>query len=319
VAQLTRQRPQLRRDLERFLEHSDLVALGYGGWRDVFSEAITSILSDPAQHTEVLWCFHEEVWGEIEERYAVNLERLAPGLDTIVVPYVGIDVNRFLPRLSLAMKRGTDRLERELTSNVGGLATGKLFLEASRGPSPYVTGAPIMMDAAFFGRQRQREQILEALSRCQPVQLLGERRMGKTSLLQWVHRHAEDCRADWPVVWLDAAALADRSPVGLVQEIAASLRIEAASATAGKVLESLLPLVLLVDEAAALTAPGHRFDASFLGLLRAAGQRQKLAWLSTSHTDLHALFKEDHLTSPFLNDSLKLAIGALEKEAAEAL
>jgi len=78
-------------------------------------------------------------------------------------------------------------------------------------------------------------------------------------------------------------------------------------------------LVLLVDEAAALAAPGHRFEASFLGVLRAAGQRQRLAWVSTSHADLHTLFKDDHLTSPFLNDSLKLTIGTLESEAAEAL
>lgn len=111
----------------------------------------------------------------------------------------------------------------------------------------------------------------------------------------------------------------DRSPEGLVRAITKSLGAERASAAAGETLESLLPLVLLVDEAAALAAPGHRFDASFLGLLRAAGQRQELAWLSTSHADLHALFKEDHLTSPFLNDSLKLTVGALEKEAAVAL
>lgn len=49
VAQLTRPRSQLRRDLERFLERSDLVVLGYGGWRDVFSEVITSIAETLSQ------------------------------------------------------------------------------------------------------------------------------------------------------------------------------------------------------------------------------------------------------------------------------
>lgn len=142
--------------------------------------------------------------------------------------------------------------------------------------------------------------------------------MGKTSLLRWVERHAKDHRPGWPVSWVDAGSLADRSPMGLVRAIARSLGVRE-EIDKPAALESLLPLVLLVDEAAALAAPGHGFEASFLGLLRAAGQRQALAWLSTSHADLHALFKEDHLTSPFLNDSLKLPVGALEQEAAEAL
>jgi hypothetical protein len=326
VAQLTRPRPQLRRDLERFLERSDLVVLGYGGWHDVFSEVITSIIVDPTQSTEVLWCFYEADWREIEERYASNLERLAPGLDTVVVPYTGIEANGFLPRLA-----------REVSAGVAVQGKGVEVQEKGELPFPdieakpglsvtqpsrviyYIAGSPITTDAGFFGRRQQREQIAEALFRCQPVQLLGERRMGKTSLLQWVKRHAGDYRPGWPVAWIDAGALADRSPDGLVRAIAASVGVDRASAAAGETLKSLLPLVLLVDEAAALAAPGHRFDISFLGLLRASGQRQELAWLSTSHADLHALFKEDHLTSPFLNDSLKLPVGALEEEAAKAL
>ena len=320
VAQLTRDRPQLRRDLERFLERSDLVILGYGGWQDVFSKVITSIIVDPAQRTEVLWCFYESDRAEIEKRYAENLERLAPGLDTVVVPYAGIDGNRFLPRLDGALLQ---RLFQPVAS--GGLSLSfeirddHLAQPASIAFAGYVAGPPITTDQDFFGRQQQRAQIIQALERCQPVQLLGERRMGKTSLLLWAKRHAEEYRPGWAVAWVDAGALMDRSPAGLVQAIAESLGVKVTSTAPGETLKGLLPLVLLVDEAAALAAPGHSFDATFLGLLRATGQRKELAWLSTSHADLHALFMEDHLTSPFLNDSLKLTVGALEKEAAETL
>jgi hypothetical protein len=324
VAQLTRPRPQLRRDLERFLEHSDLVVLGYGGWKDVFSEMLTSILIDPAQGTEVLWCFYEAAWKEIEERYETNLKRLAPGLDTVMVPYTGIDANGFLVRLAREIT-GSSRVPER--GEILRSATYDVYRDVYRTAlligvgkySPYLAGPPILDDAGFFGRRQQREQIAEALVRCQPVQLLGERRMGKTSLLHWVERHAGEHRPGWPVAWVDAGALADRSPAALVKAIRLNLGAEDPDASAGDALESLLPLVLLVDEAAALAAPGHRFDASFLGVLRAAGQRQRLAWVSTSHADLHTLFKDDHLTSPFLNDSLKLSVGALEKEAAEAL
>lgn len=319
VAQLTRPRPQLRRDLERFLERSDLVVLGYGGWKDVFSEMVTSIIIDPAQRTEVLWCFYESAWEEIEKRYAENLARLAPGLDTVVVPYAGINGNGFLPRLAKKVEIAPSK---GVTTRGAVSFSGGLDGPRPRRPSPYIAGPPITTDAAFFGRRQQLEQIAEALIRCQPVQLLGERRMGKTSLLRWVERHSAEYHPAWPVAWVDAGALADRSPAGLVRAIAKSLEAEEAigKQTAGEALKGLLPLVLLVDEASALAAPGHRFDGAFLGLLRAAGHSQRpLAWLSTSHIDLHTLFKDDHLTSPFLNDSLKLQVGSLEEEAAKAL
>lgn len=299
-AQLTRPRPLLRRNLERLLERSDLVVLGYGGWRDLFAEMISSILSDSAQDTEVLWCFYEKSREEIEKRYTANLERLASG-PTVAVAYAGIDANGFLVRLAQKVAEIQPVPEKHA-------AAGSLHR-----PSPFVAGPPIRNDAGLFGRRQHREQIAQALERCQPVQLLGERRMGKTSLLRWVERHAAEHRPGWPVAWVDAGALADRSPEELVRAIGESLGRREES------LERLLPLVLLVDEASALAAPGHRFDAAFLGLLRAAGQKQQLAWVSTSHADLHSLFENDHLTSPFLNDSLNLGVGALEKEAAGAL
>jgi hypothetical protein len=340
--QLTRPRPQLQRSLERLLERSDLVVLGYGGWRDVFSEVISSLLIDLAQDTEVLWCFYEKSREEIEARYTATLKRLAPGLATVVVPYAGIDANVFLARLAQEVPAEKPTPTPPVFMPLGGGASSPGARGAGRrergsggeDSSPYVAGPPITADAGLFGRRRHREQIAQALDRCQPVQLLGERRMGKTSLLRWVERHSTDQLFGWPTAWVDAGALADRSPATLVRAIGESLGVgkmvnhhlrragateTMVSAAAGETLESLLPMVLLVDEAAALAAPGHRFDAAFLGLLRAAGQRQELAWVSTSHADVHALFEQDHLTSPFLNDSLLLSVGALEEDAAEAL
>jgi hypothetical protein len=319
VAQLTRLRPQLRRDLERFLERSDLMVLGYGGWKDVFSEVITTILIDPAQRTDVLWCFYEKDWDEIERRYTENLKRLEPGLDTVVVPYVGIDGNAFLPRLAAELTAVAPVL-----THGSGLAGAMVF--RSDLVSPFVAGPPITTDAGLFGRRSQKEQIAAALERCQPVQLLGERRMGKTSLLLWVKRHAGRAHPGWPVAWVDTGALVDRSPEGLILAIGESLGVAEevdehlqSGRTAWHALDLLLPLVLLVDEADALAVPGQRFDPSFLGLLRAAGQGQRLAWVSTSHSNLHTLFQQDQLTSPFLNDSLRLTVGALEEGAADTL
>ncbi|MCP4654711.1 MAG: serine/threonine protein kinase, partial [bacterium] len=61
--------------------------------------------------------------------------------------------------------------------------------------SPFIPGPPIERDEDFFGRRAQRELLRTAVEAGQSVQILGERRMGKTSLLHWVKRHAPD--------WLD--------------------------------------------------------------------------------------------------------------------
>ena len=57
--QLLQERPQLKRSLERVIENSVLVVLGYGGWDDVITHALADILSDSASSPEILWTFHD--------------------------------------------------------------------------------------------------------------------------------------------------------------------------------------------------------------------------------------------------------------------
>lgn len=357
VAQLTQPRLRLQKDLERFLEDSDLVVLGYGGWEDVFSRVMGQLVLDPVQGTEILWCFYESDSAEVEQRYPSLLQRLAPGLETMVVAYGGIDCNGFLPRLEESLGPDLEAADMQASGDLdpsttrggrpgsvggflGSLLNGPFLLRgypsaADGQPSPFIAGPPITDDDHFFGRWQERQELQQALIRCQPVQILGERRMGKTSLLHWVARHAEESRPGWPVALIDAGALMQASPVALVQAIAAEVeadsRVEELLQQAGTAAESarstlalqafqhLLPLVLLVDEASALAAAGQQFDVGFLGALRAAGQGQQLAWVSTSPGDLHTLFLKDHLSSPFLNDSTQLILGQLEEEAAREI
>ena len=197
--------------------------------------------------------------------------------------------------------------------------------------SPFVVGRPIERDEDFFGRERQKRLLEDALRQGQSVEILGERRMGKSSMLRWVARHAGRFQ-DRPVVLLDAQAAAIQSPVGLVRAAARELRREEAvdavltrsasegeSRAAAMAVEALGSAVLLVDEAEGLVRRSQGFDDGVLDALRAAGQAGRLVWVSVAVERLRDRFQADGLTSSFLNDSRLVVVGQLSEGEARAL
>lgn len=190
--------------------------------------------------------------------------------------------------------------------------------------NPFVFGRAIDRDDDFVGRDDERRWLREAIDKRQPVQLLGERLMGKTSLLRWVERTVY---LDRPVIWLDPSR--GVTPVSMVQSIARALgkpevvarldRPDATADEAGQLLDALVPFVLLVDDADALGSRGRGFVDGFFEAVRALVQRGALTWVSASRNSLYDAFKARGLTSRFLNDALKLRVGPLSRAAAEEL
>ncbi len=187
--------------------------------------------------------------------------------------------------------------------------------------NPFVFGRAIDSDEDFIGREDERRWLREAIDKRQPVQLLGERLMGKTSLLCWVERAVF---LDRPVVWLDPSR--GVTPVSMVQSIARALgnpeaaavldRPDATADQAGKVLDALVPFVLLVDDADALCSRGQGFEDGFFEAVRTLVQRGDLTWVSASRHNLYEAFRVKGLTSRFLNDALPISVGPLSKTAA---
>jgi len=85
---------------------------------------------------------------------------------------------------------------------------------------------------------------------------------------------------------------------------------------AGKVLDALVPFVLLVDDADALHTRGRGFEDGFFAAVRALVERGALTWVSASQHDLYEAFKAKGLTSSFLLGTSKFSIGPLSKAAA---
>ena len=186
--------------------------------------------------------------------------------------------------------------------------------------SPFVTGRPVE-GPEFFGRERQIRHLADRIEQLAPVQILGERRMGKTSLL----RHLRPLLpSDRPAVELSAAEL--RSPEDLVLAIAEKLdmsdrirRTLDPSRSALASLKECLPLSLLLDEADALGEPDGRFGDDDLNLLRGFTQDRSLLWISASCRNVRDYFREKRWTSAFLNDADEVYAGPFEEDEALTL
>lgn len=197
--------------------------------------------------------------------------------------------------------------------------------EPTKLDSPFIVGPPAEKPEHFYGRDRELEEIRHALGLLQATQIVGETRMGKTSLLGRVLALVPK---DRPVARINAQSSAGHSPKDLVLAIADSLsrrREIDRVASDGQPdslltgLDGLMPCTVLVDEADALAQEGHGFDRDFFDHCRTLCQDRKLIWLSASRSDLEKLFAKSGLTSRFLNDSKRVWVGQLDSVAADAL
>lgn len=76
--QLEADRPRLRASLRRLFEDVTLVVVGYGGWNDVFTQALFDVVDDGGAFPEVIWTFHKDDETAIAESSGRLLEVSAP-------------------------------------------------------------------------------------------------------------------------------------------------------------------------------------------------------------------------------------------------
>jgi hypothetical protein len=306
-AQLGGDRPLLHASLVRLLQHRTVVVMAYGGWDDIFTRTLREVAADPGAASDVLWCFYDADHGRLRGANEALLENLRSSLGGRTILYAGIDCHALLP---------------ELVAEIGGAPM-------AAAAAAYGEMTPVMVDTEFAGRTGQRDELLAAFERGQAVQLIGPRRMGKSSLLRWMERKAKELGRQ--AAFVNARGLAGRSPADLVLAAAEALgkrevvrdvlyaeRAVPDAVDAARAVGKLGQVVLLVDEADALAEMGHGFDKGFFDVLRALGQDGKLQWVSASDGDLFELFLTTGLTSAFLNDARKIHVGAMARPEAEA-
>lgn len=107
-AQLTNPRPKLKASLQRLLvaQRRTLIVAAYGGWDDVFTQALVELMNDEQAQLDVIWCFYETDPDLVDQRYG----KLLRAVDSAIVlnrfrPFGGIDCHSIFTEI-LSTLRG---------------------------------------------------------------------------------------------------------------------------------------------------------------------------------------------------------------------
>lgn len=278
-------RGRLRASLAKRYGQVSLVVLGYGGWDDVLMQALADLTNDPRQEADVLWCFYERDPVEITNRYPKVLKLLGK-LRERSACYAGVDCHTLLPKLR-------KKLDREHE----------------------IIGRGSLCDAVFDAQRGEHA-----------VEIIGECGMKRSDVLEWVGKqiaalggkaarfNAKDLGPrPSPEALLRKAGIA----AGLEDEVNAELERTRSTPQAQDIVRALRLLHgtwILIDDAEALAVDGHAFDGTFFSELRGKVQAKEIHWISVSQAPLGELFEKRGLVSEFLNHSVKLRAGGLDRK-----
>ena len=156
-AQLGQDRPRLTASLAQLLASRTLVVLGYGGWDDVFTRSLISVIRGELALIDVLWAFYEGDEARLASQNAGLLANLAPGIERArVMLYKGIDAHGFLPKLAAALaSAGAPVVPRptEVAPDSAGHTAAPLPVTQSLGlPGDSILGAPTPADSTPRGQ-----------------------------------------------------------------------------------------------------------------------------------------------------------------------
>ncbi|WP_324013563.1 P-loop NTPase [Aeromonas hydrophila] len=77
-AQLTNPRQKLTKSLQRLLQRRTLIVAAYGGWDDVFTQALIELMNDEQAPLDVIWCFYESDADKVKAKYGKLLAAVEP-------------------------------------------------------------------------------------------------------------------------------------------------------------------------------------------------------------------------------------------------
>jgi hypothetical protein len=164
----------------------------------------------------------------------------------------------------------------------------------------------------FFGRARERMQLLTCIVKETSASIVGPRRIGKTWLLEYLRQVAPtELNKQITIGYINAALPSCNTVTGFTEEALKVLGSSISLSHSSSDLASLeryvyakqrerQKLVLCIDNFDTLTSPHKEFDRSFFEALRAIAQ-QGLCLVVVSQRPLIDLLSESMHTSPFFN------------------
>ncbi|HGE8321569.1 SIR2 family protein [Serratia marcescens] len=117
--QLTTRRPQLKSSLSQVLKDTTVFVIAYGGWDDIFIDALNDIASDSNANVDVIWAFYERDDLIVKKKY----DKLLSNVKNIIQrgrfrSYYGIECNDFFSELKkLSNQKSAPDIEKNNTNS----------------------------------------------------------------------------------------------------------------------------------------------------------------------------------------------------------
>jgi hypothetical protein len=346
-AQLGQDRPRLAASLAQLLSARTLVVLGYGGWDDIFTRSLISVIRGELAPIDVLWTFYGKDDAKLADSYNALLGNLTPGIERArVMLYKGIDAHTFLPRLAAALGvtqpvQPMQPVQPPVTvvGEVLGTGGGTIVGDAgdstvhgvipgpgdstgagkppgpedstsSGGKNPFQKAGALAVDAGSYVRRAADVGLTEALAEHALIVVRGEFSVGKSSLLLRSDRYWG--RADAVACRLDLMEMRiDDVNLFYDEFFAAVGECYGQSFTSWRDIGTAAtqrPLLLTIDEFSGLTPDvAQRFVPALHRL--GARQREQIRIVVTTRDPFEAVLASFALNNPNLGDWHTVEVG----------
>jgi len=197
--------------------------------------------------------------------------------------------------------------------------------------NPFVNRSMIKNPEDFLGRKREVKYITDRLAKMQCSSVVGERRIGKSSLLYYIHKTCEKPLGDeYKIIYLDLQSARMHTPPVFLSEILKGFDVDADiikedspllinlskfEDAIEKLNEKINPVVCL-DEFENITKRTNDFTDDFFESLRSLGNSSKIAYVTASKTSLTKLCRDGKLTSAFYNIFASIKLGGFSDDEA---
>ncbi len=203
--------------------------------------------------------------------------------------------------------------------------------------NPYTNRGMIRDPSMFFGRAEDLARIYALLANTQSLSIIGDRRIGKSSLLYCLTLPAVQARvqghdfSDYVFVHIDLQGSIHKTPEEFLGYLLGKLRVQArgrvkfsaSSKASQEVFEETIAqintkgfnIILLLDEFDAVIR-NDRFDATFFGFLRFIATNYNLSLVTASQRRLADLSRSSINDSHFFNIFGVVTLGVLKQDEA---
>jgi len=190
--------------------------------------------------------------------------------------------------------------------------------------NPFVNRSMIKNPGEFFGRRNEVKSIMDRTSKMQCSSVVGERRIGKSSLLYYIFKTYEKyIGSEFKVIYIDLQRAKTHTSAGFLSEILKKFGAESSIINenasllknlcnfeeAIEELNGKIKPVVCFDEFENITRRTDEFTDDFFESLRSLANSSKIAYITATQKSLSELSREGKLTSPFHNIFTSVNLG----------